>query len=241
MTCSTCRLPKPARSKHCSLCNHCVALADHHCPWVNNCLGRGNYRYFILLLTSLPILQFYGAYLAYTILAPYLATPPGPSFFSGQHFRDLGNSFVIAINIGRIPIAGVGLLAFSTAFLPLGLLAYHSYLIWAGMTTNESQKWADWRDDMADGLVFIAKLSTIREYLGRTPDSHGVAKALGLDAEEPFVYWPVSSDQIVVRTRDGRAPTGQEGMWRQVWDLGEVENIYDLGGWENFWNVMVGR
>ena len=51
----------------------------------------------------------------------------------------------------------VGMLAASTFLLPLGLLAYHCYLIWAGMTTNESQKWADWRDDMVDGVVFNDK------------------------------------------------------------------------------------
>jgi hypothetical protein len=254
--CRTCNISKPARSKHCSLCNTCVAKSDHHCPWVNNCLGQGNYRWFLLLLISLSVLEFYGAFLSWTILRPHLHTPAGPSFFSSLHFRHMGDAAVRAVNAGGLSIAGVGMLAASTAFLPLGLFAYHCYLIWAGMTTNESQKWADWRDDMADGLVFVSSRAAIRahtmkrqEAQASNVDNTGAAAdvKLGTDLgllagaeEDPDVDWPVDSDQIVVRTNNGRPPKGQEDLWRRIWSLDEVENVYDLGGWDNFVDVMRG-
>ena len=249
--CSTCRLSKPARSKHCSLCGVCVAMCDHHCPWVNNCVGRGNYRYFLALLLSLGAVETYGAYLSWWILRPYLQTDPSNAFFSSAHWNDILRMAVIAVNIGGLSIAGVGLLAVATAALPLGLLAYHCYLIWAGMTTNESQKWADLREDMADGYVFKASrhaLNThnkLRKYEDRIKvyANGGGNPALRYREtnDEPYIPWPVSSDQVIVRTTDGRPPLGQEALWSHVWSLSDVENIYDLGGWDNFMEILKGR
>jgi palmitoyltransferase ZDHHC4 len=265
--CSTCNINKPARSKHCSLCGHCVARCDHHCPWVNNCLGRSNYRYFLALLLTLGLLQIYGACLSWTLMRPHLDFPSPTKFgiATKTFWVEMVDVLAVAINMGGLSIAGVGLLAASTAALPLGLLLYHCYLIWAGMTTNESQKWADWRDDMADGSVFkasrreLAIHNRLRKYGGPGslqkqangyPDSRSHTPNpildFGIDGtddgtDEVGMLWPLTSDQILVQTNDGQPPLGQEALWTRIWGLDSVENIYDLGGWENLMMILRGR
>lgn len=173
--CRTCRLPKPARSKHCSICKTCVARMDHHCVWVNNCVGRENYRWFLALLLSTSVVLLYGAYLALLVfLYPQVydrfthydhAFPAGllsgwaPWELRLKGFReDLNTVLVESLHVGGLSVMGVGLLAGLTWPLPLGLLAYHTYLVWAGMTTNEASKWADLRDQMREGHIYAGKL-----------------------------------------------------------------------------------
>lgn len=45
----------------------------------------------------------------------------------------------------------------------------------------------------------------------------------------------------MLRTEDGMPPRGPEaigvGEWQRVWKLADVENLYDLGFWDNLWDV----
>ena len=58
------------------------------------------------------------------------------------------------LKLGGLRIGGVGLLCTLTAPLPAFMFGYHMYLLWAGMTTNESDKWEQLREDMRDGIVY---------------------------------------------------------------------------------------
>jgi hypothetical protein len=281
--CRTCKFMKPARSKHCSICKTCVSRMDHHCIWVNNCLGRGNYKWFLALLLFTTILLAYGAYLAYISLTPmvvkqytkyqrwYTYKPsPGsdPSSWT-THLQVKGHNFLnymsIYLDVGGFRASGVGLLALLTWPLPLGLLAYHVYLIWAGMTTNESAKWADWQDDMADGVVFLGhrREETMRENtfvsdehaepqrsLHSSSSSSPIPTPPGTppEDEEPPTTWPLESRHILIRTASGQAPrtlpsrirsVAKEDSFERVWSLAAVENVYDLGFWDNLREALL--
>jgi hypothetical protein len=171
----------------------------------------------------------------------------------------------IYLDMGGVRGSGVGLLALLTWPLPLGLLAYHIYLIWAGMTTNESGKWADWRDDMADGVVFLGhrREDTMQEYRSTTPaHNHAHASAHSSSStspfptppetppedEEPPTTWPLESRHILIRTRTGQPPktlpsriksVAKEDSFERVWNLAAVENVYDLGIWDNIVEALL--
>jgi len=229
--CRTCRWVKPARSKHCSICRACIGRYDHHCVWINNCVTKDNLPWFLALLCSLVLVLLYGSFLAHLLLSPQIKAAnqvsPSRSFLTRL-------SIVLAQNPG---VGSVGLLAILSSPLAMGLLSYHIYLIWAGTTTNETQKWGDLKLDMTDGVVWKGQRSVV--YKDRSPSLRGI------EHEQP-TSWPVSSDQVIVRTVDGRAPifgprqktAESSNDWSRCWTLSEVENIYDLGFVDNLRDAL---
>lgn len=257
--CRTCEIPKPARSKHCSLCRMCVARADHHCIWVNNCLGRGNYKYFIALLTSISVLLFYGSYLAWSTLKPevlqHFQQNPEWHELEWENSTDIVGRFLgfgewaldimgTSFLVGGISRGGVGFLMILTSPLPTALLLYHVYLLWTGMTTNESGKWSDWSEDMADGLAYMTEIDR-KESLPIASDKEDSWHAH--DNVWKHSTWPKRSEQFLVVTGDGQYPRNLQpelqaivgdAEWRRCYKLKEVDNVYDLGFWENVKYLM---
>ena len=67
--CPTCKIYRPPRSNHCSVCNNCVLKFDHHCVALGTCVGLGNYRWFLILIAALAGLGPPVAALAWPLLA----------------------------------------------------------------------------------------------------------------------------------------------------------------------------
>lgn len=207
------------------------------------------------LLLSVSILLIYGAYLGFTLLDQTLqerlvfritgGSRTSKHWSEGETWSTYFQLWGLAIT-EDVRVGGVTLLASLTCPLTIGLFLYHVYLVWAGMTTNESSKWGDWRDDIADGVIFKAKKSEVyRDY----PRNYTM---------EPKVDWPIDSDQFLVRTEHGHPPSKQNrkqakaepreqdgderdrdgSRWMKVGSLREIDNIYDLGFWDNVLEVL---
>ncbi|EQK98338.1 DHHC zinc finger domain-containing protein [Ophiocordyceps sinensis CO18] len=230
--CRTCRLLKPARSKHCSICKRCIARADHHCAFINSCVGYGNHHWFLLLLFSTAVLTTYGGLLGLSILSSTMKDHyPDWSLWKPANMTVNSYLAVWAWAIQRnVRLGATTLLASLTTPLVWGLLLYTLYQVYAGTTTNESLKWSVFKEDMHDGYAFRRVLPSSRQRDWRT---------------EPLCRrWPVEPAHILVATSDGNPPADDarlpgQGPWERVRKLKHIENLYDMGFWDNLLDSFI--
>ncbi|KAG2117174.1 uncharacterized protein F5147DRAFT_604664 [Suillus discolor] len=96
--CIQCMARKPLRSKHCRVCDRCVARSDHHCPWVWNCVGANNHRQFLLFVSTLVIDIVLFDYLVYEY---FLSTPLPESVDCSAIFCEpaLKDAFLLCVSL----------------------------------------------------------------------------------------------------------------------------------------------
>ena len=241
MTCRTCHFEKPARSKHCKICKVCIVRQDHHCIWINNCVGYGNYHWFMLILWSMGILLGYGAWLGYTLLSIFLqkrASNPRVHWSTSLSWKEYLSVWGWAIQQNS-RIGAVGLLCLLCLPLVGAFASYHTYLIWAGMTTNEHAKWGDLRDAIYDDRVFIADQKSVSESIGLGPEHQSATTGEGV--------WPRYTGKVVINTRDVEEEDSltedlvHDNLWSMVDSLRDLTNIYDLGFWDNTTDILLGQ
>lgn len=127
--CFTCKIFRPPRASHCSMCDNCIERFDHHCPWVGNCVGKRNYRYFYLMIATITLLCIY--ILAFSVVHIILVS------------QEEGKTLVTAMSETPASIVEA-LICFFAVWSVLGLAGFHSYLAGTNQTTNEEIKgsWA---------------------------------------------------------------------------------------------------
>ena len=123
--CYTCKIYRPPRTSHCSICDNCVERFDHHCPWVGNCIGKRNYRYFYIFLVSLSLLDCY--IFVFSVINMV------------NLYRQNDRNLVQAVSVSW-PSALVILITFFSMWSVVGLCGFHTYLTCFNITTNEDMK-----------------------------------------------------------------------------------------------------
>ncbi|XP_022781254.1 probable palmitoyltransferase ZDHHC14 [Stylophora pistillata] len=123
--CFTCKIFRPPRASHCSMCDNCVERFDHHCPWVGNCVGKRNYKFFFMFLVSLSI---YCCYLFAFVVTHLVMLSQGED-----------NSFISAMKQSPASILEA-IICFFSIWSIVGLTGFHSYLVGSNQTTNEDIK-----------------------------------------------------------------------------------------------------
>uniref|UniRef100_A0A3B4FWU2 Palmitoyltransferase n=2 Tax=Haplochromini TaxID=319058 RepID=A0A3B4FWU2_9CICH len=129
--CYTCKIFRPPRASHCSICDNCVDRFDHHCPWVGNCVGKRNYRYFYLFTLSLSLLTIY--IFTFDIVHVVMRSMNGGFL---NTLKETPGTYPLKLSLTVLEV----LVCFFTLWSVVGLTGFHTYLISLNQTTNEDIK-----------------------------------------------------------------------------------------------------
>ncbi|KAJ2959832.1 hypothetical protein NQZ79_g4769 [Umbelopsis isabellina] len=215
--CTTCKIPKPARSKHCSMCKGCVARSDHHCAWVNICIGHNNHRYFLLFLFALWQFLLYGVYVCFQIYHGKvqswgLSNAMIRDATTGQDvplkFR---KAMLYVLQEDRI-IGALGILCAVVNVIVFCFTLYQLYLSARGMTTNEAFKWEMVQDAIYRGEIWKWE-----------NNKSGSGSGYFFRDFEP--------------QENSRGIPPLKGA-RMVKDFAEIPNLYDKGTFKNLMQIL---
>ncbi|XWS23014.1 hypothetical protein CRYUN_Cryun29cG0084800 [Craigia yunnanensis] len=121
--CPICRIFRPPRSCHCTICDNCVEKFDHHCPWIGQCIALRNYRFYLtFFITALVFFIYTFAFSCWRI---------------HQRMLESGNGLFGMLRKCPETLA-LTFFSFAAIWFLGGLAMFHSYLIAINQTAYEN-------------------------------------------------------------------------------------------------------
>ena len=176
--CKTCELDKPARSKHCTVCNNCVSKFDHHCIWIKGCVGEKNYKWFLMFIGAHALLTVIGSLVAILIFYDIVQSKK----LLEANFRSMKTGEVFSATYYTVwqyllqKYGGfffVSMLCVIMALALTGFFFYHLSLVNSGFTTNEKIK----KGNLISNIDYYTNLR-----------NNTVAKVAPMDVEQYETY-----------------------------------------------------
>jgi len=133
--CTTCHFWRAPRVSHCRVCDSCVDRLDHHCPWVGNCIGKRNYRFFCIFISSVVCCTFF---LMLSSIAHIISVTD--EIKDDSFWKKVWISVHQGLPRNTIPSICMILYTIMVAYPTTFLAGYTALMIYKGSTTHEAIK-----------------------------------------------------------------------------------------------------